>query len=88
MLLTSAQIKPKSFESRRTLFFLTGVDESHVYVRAKARARLLPQSYQCPNLSEGADLVAGQLRGDKELSLIHISEPTRLQGIAYAVFWL
>ena len=29
-------------------------------------ARLLPQSYQYPNLSEGADRVAGQLRGDKE----------------------
>ena len=29
-------------------------------------ARLLPQSYQYPNLSEGADRVGGQLRGDKE----------------------
>ena len=29
-------------------------------------ARLLPQSYQCPNLSEGADRVSGQLHGDKE----------------------
>ena len=28
-------------------------------------ARLLPQSYQYPNLSEGADRVGGQLRGDK-----------------------
>ena len=27
---------------------------------------LLPQSYQYPNLSEGADRVGGQLRGDKE----------------------
>ena len=38
MLLTPAQIKPKSFESRRTLFFffLPGVDASHVYVRARA----------------------------------------------------
>ena len=27
---------------------------------------LLPQSYQHPNLSEGADRVGGQLRGDKE----------------------
>ena len=36
MLLTPAQIKPKSFESRRTLFFLPGVDASHVYVRAWA----------------------------------------------------
>ena len=29
-------------------------------------ARLLLQSYQYPNLSEGADHVGGQLRGDKE----------------------
>ena len=29
-------------------------------------ARLLPQSYQYPNLSEGADCIGGQLRGDKE----------------------
>ena len=28
--------------------------------------RLLPQSYQYPNLSEGADCFSGQLRGDKE----------------------
>ena len=38
MLLTPAQIKPKSFESRRNFFlsFLTGVDAPHVYVRACA----------------------------------------------------
>ena len=29
-------------------------------------ARLLPQSYQYSNLSEGADRVGGQLRGGKE----------------------
>ena len=27
---------------------------------------LLPQSYQYPNLSDGADRFGGQLRGDKE----------------------
>ena len=36
MLLTPAQIKPKSFKSRRNFFFLPGVDASHVYVRAWA----------------------------------------------------
>ena len=39
MLLTPAQIKPESFESRRNIFFfffLPGVDVSHVYVRAWA----------------------------------------------------
>ena len=28
--------------------------------------RLLPQSYQYPNFSEGSDCIGGQLRGDKE----------------------
>ena len=40
MLLTPAEIKPKSFESRRNFFslffFLPGVDASHVYVPALA----------------------------------------------------
>ena len=36
MLLTPAQMKPESFESRRTVFILLGVDASHVYVRARA----------------------------------------------------
>ena len=36
MLFTPAQIKPKSFESRRNCFCLPGVDASHVYVRAWA----------------------------------------------------
>ena len=39
MLLTPAQINPKSFESRRNSFlFLPGVDAPHVYVRAWALA--------------------------------------------------
>ena len=38
MLFTPAQIKPKSFESRRNFFllFLPGVAAPHVYVRAWA----------------------------------------------------
>ena len=37
---TPAQIKPKSFESKRnSLFFLPGVDASHVYVGAWALGR-------------------------------------------------
>ena len=35
-------------------------------LRACLGAWLLPESYQYPNLSEGADRVGGQLRGDKE----------------------
>ena len=56
MLLTPAEIKPKSFEPRgNSFFFLFGMDASHVCF----------QSYQYQNLSEGADCVGGQLRGDK-----------------------
>ena len=35
-------------------------------------ARLLPQSYQYPNLSEGTDRVGGQLHGDKECPFIGV----------------
>src|SRR5678815_4480039 len=34
------------------------------------------------------NLIAGALQPDKGLSLIHISEPTRLLSISYAVFCL
>ncbi len=39
MLLTAAQIKPKSFKSRRNSFFFTGLDTPHLYVRAWALGR-------------------------------------------------
>ena len=45
------------------LFFTRGGCAS--CLRAWLGARLLPQSYQYPNLSKGADRVAGQLRGDR-----------------------
>ena len=64
MLFMPAQIKPKSFESRRNSFFTRGGCVS--CLRACFGTRLLPQSYQYSNLSEGADRVGGQLRGDKE----------------------
>ena len=38
-------------------------------LRAYLGAMLVPQSYQYPNLSEGADRVGGQLRGDKRVPL-------------------
>ena len=66
MLLTPAQIKPKSFESRQTLFILPGVDVSHVYVRARALGCFHSLISQYRNLSEDAERVGGQLRGDKE----------------------
>ena len=41
-------------------------------------ARLLPQSYQYPNLSVGADRVAGQLRGDKECLFSGVTKSGRV----------
>ena len=63
MLLTPAQIKP-------------GVDASHV-LRACLGARLLPQSYQHPNLSEGADRAGRELRGDKECPFSGVNKSGR-----------
>ena len=68
MSLTPAQIKPKSFESRRNSLF----------VRACLGARLLLQSSQYPNLSEGADRVGGQLRRDKECPFSGVTKSGRV----------
>ena len=76
MLLTPAQIKPKSYESRRNSFFTRGGCAS--CLRACLGARLLPQSYQYPNLSEGADRVGGQLRGDKECPFSGVTKSGRV----------
>ena len=40
-------------------------------------ARLLPQSYQYPNLSEGADRVSGQLLGYKECPFSGVTKSGR-----------
>ena len=76
MLLTPAQIKPLSFESRRNSFSTRGGCAS--CLRACLGARLLPQSYQYPNLSEGADRVGGQLRGDKECPFSGVTKSGRV----------
>ena len=75
MLLMPAQIKPKSFESRRIffIFFYTG---SHVYVHA--------WSIGCfhslyTNLSEGADRVGGQLGGDEECPFSGVTKSGSLE---------
>ena len=39
---------------------------------------LLPQSYQYLNLSEGADRVGGQLRGDKEYPFSGVTKSVRV----------
>ena len=49
---------------------------SHVYVRAWALGCF--QSYQYPNLSEGADRVGGQLRGDKECPFCGVTKAGRV----------
>ena len=53
------------------------MDASHVYMRAWA-LRLLQQSYQYPNLSESADRVAGQMRGDKECPFSGVTKSGRV----------
>ena len=47
-------------------FFLPGVDVSHVYVGAWALGCFYSHISTRMNLSEGADRVGGQLRGDKD----------------------
>ena len=63
MLITAAQIKPKSFESRRNSFFLSflfepGASDAHM-LRACFNALLLPQSLvliRFTNLTAGTDV--------------------------------
>ena len=76
MLLTPAQIKPKSFELRRNSFFTQGRCVSCLC--ACLGARLLPQSYQYPNLSEGTDCIAGQLCRDKECPFSGLTKSGRV----------
>ena len=47
-------------------------------LRACLGARLLPQSYQYPNLSEGADRVGGQMRGDRECPFSDVTKSGRV----------
>ena len=47
-------------------------------LRACLGARLLPQSYQYPNFSEGDDRVGGQLRGDKECPFSGVTKSGRV----------
>ena len=58
------------------LFFTRGGCAS--CLRAFLGARVLPQSYQNPNLSEGADRVGGQPRGDKECPFSGVTKSGRV----------
>ena len=79
MLFTPAQIKPKSFESRQNSFFFFTQGGCASCLRACLGARSLPQSYQYPNLSEGADRVDGQLRGNKECPFGDVTKSGRVR---------
>ena len=52
--------------------------ETELFFCACLGARLLPQSYQYPNLSEDTDSVGGQLRGDKECPFSGITKSGRV----------
>ena len=70
MLLTPAQIKSKSFESRRPLFILHGVDASHVYVRARALG--------CFHSLISTRTFRRVLRGDKECPFSGVTKSGRV----------
>ena len=73
--------KTQSFESRRNSFFFFFFTRGGCAscLRACLGTRLLPQAYQYPNgLSEGADCVGGQLRGDKECPLSGVTKSGRV----------
>ena len=77
-----AHMKPKLFESRgNSLFFFFAFFTWGGFtscLRACLGARLVPQSYQYLNLSEGADCVGGQLCGDKECPFSGITKSGRV----------
>ena len=76
MLVTPAQIKPKSFESRQNFSF---TQSGYILcLCACLGARLLPQAYQYPNLLEGTDHVGGQLHGDKECPFSGVTKSGRV----------
>ena len=54
------------------------MDAPHVYVRAWALGCFHSLNYQYPNLSEGADRVGGQLRGDKECPFSGVTKSGRV----------
>ena len=58
MVLMPAQLKPKSFQSRQnSFFFFFTLGGCLSCLRVCLGTKLLPQSYQYPNLSEGADRI-------------------------------
>ena len=56
-------------------------------LRACLGNRLLPQFYQYPNLSGGADRVGGQLRGDKECPFSGVTKSGRVWSQVLGVWF-
>ena len=59
-------------------FFLPGVGGCISCLCGCLGARLLPRSCQYPNLSESADHMRGQLRGDKECPFSGVTKSGRV----------
>ena len=84
MLLTPAQIKPKSFESRRNslpffFFFLPGVDAPRVYVRAWALGCFYSHiSTRTFRRALTVSLVDTEMRGDKECPFSDVTKSGRV----------
>ena len=76
MLLTPVQMKIIWIETELFFFFTRGGCVS--CLRACLDVRLLPQSYQFPNLSEGADRIGGHLRGNKECPFSGVTKSGRV----------
>ena len=77
MLLTPAQINQNRLNRDGPFLFYPGWMRL-ICLRACLGTRLLPQSYQYPNLSEGADRISGQLRGDKECPFSGVTKHGRV----------
>ena len=72
-------IKPKPSQSKRNSFLLLlFYPLLTLLIRVCLGVMLFPQSYQYPNLSEGADRVGGQLRGDKECPFNGVTKSGRV----------
>src|SRR5678815_5885668 len=63
-------------------------DAVTVTLGPKGRNVVLDKSFGAPNVTKDGVTVAKEIELEDKLSLIHISEPTRLLSISYAVFCL
>ena len=61
------------------VLMIVGLNVHRDYTRSIRDAVLIPQSYWYPILSEGADSVGGQLRGDKECPLSGVTSSSRVR---------